>query len=158
MREWLAQRNARERLILVAGVVVAVIIVLWGLIWRPATLGAAELREAVAEKAQFLAGLERAEAIEPPAGGVRSAGPTEQSLIALVESTAQALGLSGTFTRTRPDGIDAISVSFSNADFGALLEWLMTLERTHGVSVESASATGARDPGFVNGQVFLRRR
>jgi len=78
-------------------------------------------------------------------------------ILVLVDSTAQVLGLAGAFTRTRPDGADAISVSFQNAAFDALLEWFVTLEQSHGVSVESASFNGARDQGRVSGQVFLRR-
>jgi type II secretory pathway component PulM len=83
--------------------------------------------------------------------------PTDQSLVVLIDSTASSLSLAGTFTRTRPDGADAISVSFQNAQFDALLSWLVTLERSHGVSVESASFNGARDAGLVSGQIFLRR-
>jgi general secretion pathway protein M len=157
MKEWFMQRKPRERLLLGGGAAAAVVIVLWSLVWAPLSNGSVELRDAVDEKARVLIDLRRAEALQAVPTGNRPVGASAESLVVLVDSTAQSLGLAGTFTRTRPDGADAISVSFQNAAFDALLEWLVTLEQGHGVSVESASINGARDQGRVSGQVFLRR-
>jgi general secretion pathway protein M len=156
MREWFLERPPRERLLLGGGAAAAAIIILWSFVWLPVRNGAADLRETVDEKAQTLVDLRRAEALQSASTG-RPARASDESLVLLVDSTAQALGLSGAFTRTRPDGADAISVSFQNAAFDALVDWLVTLEQSHGVAVESASLNGARDQGRVSGQVFLRR-
>jgi len=157
MKEWFMKRAPRERLLLAGGGALAAIIVGWWLIWTPLRGGAEDLREAVGEKQRLLADLRRAAAIEAPAAGGPVSGARDRSLVVLVDSTAQSLGLAGTFTRTRPDGADAISVSFQNAPFGDLLEWLITLERSYGVSVESLSFNGTRAQGLVSGQIFLRR-
>jgi general secretion pathway protein M len=157
MTEWFMQRKPREKLLLASGAAAAAVIILWGFVWTPMRNGAVELRDAVDEKTQALIDVRRAEALQALPTGNRPAGASNESLVVLVDSTAQRLGLAGAFTRTRPDGADAISVSFQDAAFDALLDWLVTLERSHGVSVESASFNGARDQGRVSGQVFLRR-
>ncbi|HEY5565653.1 MAG TPA: type II secretion system protein GspM [Gammaproteobacteria bacterium] len=157
MKEWFMQRKPRERLLFGGGAAAAALIVFWGLVWTPMRNGSVELRDAVEEKTQALVDLRRAAALQAVPTGNRPAGASAESLVVLVDSTAQVLGLAGAFTRTRPDGADAISVSFQNAAFDALLEWFVTLEQSHGVSVESASFNGARDQGRVSGQVFLRR-
>jgi type II secretory pathway component PulM len=84
-------------------------------------------------------------------------GGDSQSMVVLVDRTAQAMGLAGSFTRTRPDGADAISVSFTNAPFDNIVTWLISLEQSNGVLVETASFNGAREQGLVSGQLFLRR-
>ena len=46
---------------------------------------------------------------------------------------------------------------FQTVSFDALLSWLITLETTYGVAVESASFSRSRERGLVNGKLSLRR-
>jgi type II secretory pathway component PulM len=50
-----------------------------------------------------------------------------------------------------------LQVTFGNVSFDALVAWLVALETQNSISVESASFTGTRQPGLVNGQLLLRR-
>ena len=154
MKDWFANLQPRERWLFVGGSVVAVLVLLWMLVLSPLRAGSADLRDAVAAKQRLLTDLAR---IEGAAGGnvPGVARDGQESLAVLVASTAQAHGL--TFPRTRPDGADAINVTFQNASFDALVEWLIVLQTTHAVAVESASVSSAREQGLVNGQLLLRR-
>jgi general secretion pathway protein M len=156
VKAWFARLEPRERWILSAGAVLAAIIVLWGFVWVPLGNGSAELRERIDDKQALLADLQRAAAL----GGGTSRGqrpaPT-QSLVVLVDQTARTHGLADSFTRTRPDGADAINVSFQNAPFDGILAWLVRLNTDYGIRVESASFNGSRERGLVTGQLFLRR-
>jgi type II secretory pathway component PulM len=159
MQERFRDLKPREKVVLAAGTAAAAIIILWGLLWRLPG-GAAELRDAVAEKTHMLADLRRAQAIQTAPQVAGQPSESGQSLVTLIDRTAQSLGLAETFTRTAPDttsGADAIRVSFQNAAFDDLVEWLVMLERSYGVSVDSFSVNGTRDEGLVSGQVFLRR-
>jgi len=156
MREWFANLAERERLIVGIGGVLAAVIVVWGLIWAPLRSGATDLREAIEEKRALLVDLQRAEALPSPGNAIARGGDSS-SLVVLVDRTAQTMGLAGSFTRTRPDGPDAISVSFTNAPFDNIVNWLITLEQSDSISVESASFNGARSRGLVSGQLLLRR-
>jgi general secretion pathway protein M len=156
VKDWFNGLQPRERLILGVGGAVAAIVVVWGLIWTPMRSSTVDLRDTVAEKTRLLTDLQRAAQLQPGvSGGTPSRG--NQSLVVLVDSTGRSFGLAGAFTRTRPDGQDAISVTFAGAPFDALISWLIDLEQTYGIVVDSASMTGSGEPGLINGQLFLRR-
>ena len=110
------------------------------------------LRESVTVQQRLLIDLARLEALGN--GGPSTAPVGVQSLLSLVDGTARTHGFS---PRMRADGPDAVNVTFERVPFDGLLRWLIQLETTHGVSVESASFSGARERGLVNGQLFLRR-
>lgn len=154
MKEWFASLAPRERIMVASGGVLAGLIVFWGLVWMPLSNGTETMRATLDEKRALLVDLQRVQGL-PTTGGAVAPGDDRRSLVVLVDQTAQSMGLS--FTRTRPDGPDAISVSFTSAPFDTLVEWLVTLERTYGLTVESASFNGSREQGLVSGQLFLRR-
>ena len=153
MKSWFLSLEQRERLILIGGGIVALVIVLWWFVLQPLRVASADLREAVTDKQGLLLDLRRAEALPQDAAGPASAGA--QSLVVLVDTTAQSFGLA--LPRTRPDGANGINVAFQGVSFDPLLPWHIELDGTHGVRVESASFSSARERGLVNGQLFLRR-
>lgn len=160
MRTWLESLAPRERIVLGAGAVGALVIVLWGLIWMPLARGTGDLEAAIERKRVLVAELRRAEALAADAGDTAPSSSTQgasRSLVVLVDETAQSRGLASSFTATRPDGRDAINVSFQNAAFDSIVDWLLALERDYGVRVESASFNQARERGLVTGQIRLRR-
>jgi general secretion pathway protein M len=154
MKAWFYALQPRERWIVVGGGVLVVVLVLWLGVLRPLYNETADLRDAVATKQRLLLNLGRVEGskLDGATTAPQEAAPT---LYVLVSNTAQQHGL--TLPRTRPDGTDGINVTFQNASFDALLGWLVSLETEHAVAVESASFSTARQPGLVNGQLFLRR-
>jgi len=153
MKAWFLSLQERERLILIGGGIAALVLVLWWLVLAPLRTGSAELREAVTDKQRLLLDLRRVAALPEDTGAPAAGGG--QSLVVLVDTTAQAFGLA--LPRTRPDGTNGINVGFQGVSFDALLAWLIELDATHGVRVESASFSGTREQGLVNGQLFLRR-
>lgn len=154
MKSWFLSLQERERWMVLGGAAAALLIVLWGFVLTPLRTQSAELRESVTQQQRLLIDLGRVEAIAP--GGAQSPNRSaSQSLAVLVDSTAQSFGL--TLRGTRFDGPDGINVTFQGASFDALLNWVIALETTHQVSVESASFSSARERGLVNGQLFLRR-
>ncbi len=157
MREWLANLAPRERLVLAAGAVGAVVIVLWGFVWMPLTSGTSDLGAAVESKRQLAVELRRAAALEPAGDDTPRARGAGRSLVVLVNETAQRRGLAERFTTTRPDGQNRINVSFQNAAFDTIVEWLLELERDYAVDVESASFNQGRERGLVTGQILLSR-
>jgi len=154
MKAWFLSLQERERLILFGGVAAALLIVMWAFVLTPLGNESAALRESVTQKQRLLIDLGRVEAMQL-GGSPSPAQEAELSLVVLVDRTAQSYGLA--LRSTRPDGSDGINVTFEAASFDSLLDWLITLETTHGATVESASFSGTREPGLVNGQLFLRR-
>ncbi|MEE8093419.1 MAG: type II secretion system protein GspM [Gammaproteobacteria bacterium] len=154
MREWFDGLEQRDRIVLAAGAVAVVLIVAWVFIWTPLRSGAAELDDTVAEKHEMLATLQRAQALGGPAP---SAAAATQSLVLIVDQTHRAHGLTGTLSRNQPDGTDGIRVTFQAASFDSLVTWLVALQRSYGVAVESANFDGTREAGLVGATLVLRR-
>jgi|SRR5689334_4837476 general secretion pathway protein M len=153
MKAWFNNLQPRERWILIAGVVVAFGVVLWAGVVRPLRTQSALLQTSVASKQRLLSDLGRLGAASP----ARSPGAQqpEQTLVVLVDSTAQAHGLR--ITRSRPNGPSGVEVTLQAVPFDTLVDWLMTLHGTYAVDVESAQLSTARQQGLVNGQVSLHR-
>lgn len=155
MRSWWESLQPRERLILGAGGIVAIIIIGWKFALEPLGSGREQLRTQVAGKEQLLVDVLRAGALD---GAQADSGvPGQQSLYVLIDSTARAGGLGSALTRARPDGSNAINVTFSNASFDSLVAWLVTLNQNSGIYVDGASINTARQQGLVSGQLLLRR-
>lgn len=155
MKEWYQNLAPRERTILAGGALLAIVIVFWGLVWKPLVDQRARYTDDLDVKTRLLADLERASRIA--AAPSTAAGGARQSLLIVIDSSARTFGLAEAFTQTRPNGPNEISVSFQRAPFDMIIAWLVELERTHGITVTSASMTGAGQPGLINGQVFLAR-
>ena len=156
MRAWYDGLEQRDRIVLAAGAVAVVLIIAWAFIWTPLRSGAAELDDTVAEKHEMLATLRRAQALGGPAASGAAAAAT-QSLVLIVDQTHRAHGLTGTLSRNQPDGTDGIRVTFQAASFDSLVTWLVALQRSYGVAVESANFDGTREAGLVGATLLLRR-
>jgi len=156
MKAWFESLAQRERNIVVAGGVLALLIVAWTFVWAPLRDGALELDGSVSEKHQLLANLRRVESLGGPGAAGTSVAPT-QSLVLLVDQTHRAHGLAGTLSRNQPDGGDGIRVTFQSASFDELVSWLGALQQSYGVLVESASFDGTNQQGIVSATLVLRR-
>jgi general secretion pathway protein M len=151
MKDWFANLAPRERAIFLGGAVIVVLVVVWYGVLRPLQTRSEILRASVLSKQRLLVNLAR---IDGQPVQTANAG-SNQTLVVLVGNTAKEHGVE--LTRQRPDGPDGIQVTFGNASFDTLVEWLVALETQYAVSVESASFTGTRQQGIVNGQLLLRR-
>lgn len=156
MIEWFRQLAPRERLVMTAGAILAVVIVAWTFVWSPLRTGATELDATVAERSRQVVDLRRAASLDL-ASGPGTAARDAPTLLVLVDQTARPVGLSGAITRTTPDGANAIRVSFRDARFDRLLDWLIDLHGTYGLAVSLASFTGTNGAGLVSGEVRLER-
>jgi general secretion pathway protein M len=153
MRAWFDNLQPRERWILIAGLVVVIGVVLWAGVLRPLRTQSVVLQAAVESKQRLLLDLARLGTTSTP----RTPGTpgADQTLVVVVDSTAQAHGLR--ITRSRPNGPSGVEVTLQGVPFDVLVAWLMTLHGTHAVDVESAQLSTARQQGLVNGQVSLHR-
>ncbi len=153
LKDWFYGLQPRERWIAGLGVGVAVVIVLWGAL-IPLFDETAALRTAVDTKQRLLADVARIEGSQPANVAANRQG-AEQTLLVVVDSTAGTYGLGK--PRTTADGPSKMNVTLQAVSFDSVVAWLVTLQTTYGVDVESASFSSGREPGIVNGQVSLRR-
>lgn len=155
MRAWFYGLQPRERWILSMGFGVAVLIVFWAFVFKPVRGQSQTLQTAVESKQRLLVDLARLEGAQTPLPSGGSVQGREQTLVVVIDTTAQQHGI--TLSRTRPNGPSGIDVTFQGASFDVIVSWLMTLHGTYAVDVDSASFTSARVQGLVNGQLSLQR-
>jgi type II secretory pathway component PulM len=156
MMERFNQLAPREQLILGVGAALAFLIIGWSFLWTPLASAVDELRESVRDQSRLMVDLKRAASL-PSTNVASAAGSSAQDLAALVDQTARPIGLAPAFTTQRPE-VDNVNyrIAFQNASFALFVDWLVALDREHGVTASFVSfQPGTRGPGLVSGQVVL---
>jgi len=152
MRAWFDSLQARERLILIGGAILAVLIILWIGVLTPLRTRSETLRDSIAQKQRQLVDLAR---VGPEPAHAAGPGGAAQTLVVVIDASAREHGVA--LKTRRPDGPDGIQVAFANVAFDTLLDWLVAIEKQNSIAVESASVTTTKQRGIVNGQLVLRR-
>ena len=81
--------------------------------------------------------------------------PTGQSLLSVLNSTAQATSLQGQIKRITPNGEHTANVTLDDVAFDTVLEWLVKLERDFGISSARIVVDKTDKPGRVNANLTL---
>lgn len=151
---WFYGLQPRERWLVAIGAALFVVIVGWGFILKPLNADVARLQESVQTKQRLLVDVARVE-VERPQTVADGRQGNDRALVQLIPDTARDFGLQE--PRSRANGPSGVDVTLQNASYDAIEEWLVALHQTYGVDVETATFTPAREPGYVNGSVLLRR-
>jgi general secretion pathway protein M len=91
------------------------------------------------------------------AAAARPGGVNGESLVVLINRTAQQSGVSSALTNQAPQGDNSIRVRLEHANFDAVVGWLGMLEQQFGVETESASLDRGDKLGIVNASLVLTR-
>lgn len=158
MKDWYLGLEPRERMFVLVGGVLAVVFLFWGVLINPLYSASATTERRIESKQNTLtflrgAAAELAAAGEAPAAQADLAG---QSLVVIVDRSARAAGLGTALTRNQPVGEDAISVRMENAAFDNLARWLVAVNASSGLAIESASFDRTPEDGRVNASLVLR--
>lgn len=94
-----------------------------------------------------------AAAAREAAGQVQGALPQGQSLLAVINASARADGLS--LQRFEPDGETRVRVTIEKAVFTDVMRWLVSLEQQYGIVASSLSADSPGQTGLVNVRLTL---
>ena len=84
-------------------------------------------------------------------------GPSNESLVVLIDRAAQQCGVSSSLTGQTPNGENGIRVRLEGAEFDKIMVCLGTLQQVHSVDVESATIDRTGKPGLVNANLVLKR-
>lgn len=157
MKEWFLGLEQRERRVLVAGAIIAVLSILYGGIIAPLYGSVAQRRENVRDHRELLDWMERT-AARVPASGARAAGNanTGNPVTDFTRQT-RAAGLQPYLRQTRPNGGDGLRAEFREVPFDDLVRLLATLESTTGMRVVDASVSPGELPGTGNVRLTLAR-
>jgi general secretion pathway protein M len=159
VKDWLQSLNARERLFVIGGGVLVLLVAIYVLGLAPFYKSIDRRAERVAGKAEDLAWMQGVanELSALTASGATPAASTNESLVVLVDRTSREAGLGGKVTGQTPTGDAGIRVRLEQAPFDVIIAWFATLEQRYGITIESASIDRTADAGLVNASVVLTR-
>ena len=148
---WFRAREPNEQRLLRIGAVVVPVLVLLSVVSGLHTV-VGKLERRVATKRADLAYLHSVlpvleNAPHPTADG--------QTLVSVVDASSREAGL--TLAGTDPIGTTQLKVRLENAPFDSLVGWLIRLQQTAGVAVQSAAIDRSANPGQVNATLTLTR-
>ena len=87
----------------------------------------------------------------------RSGGASGESLVVLLNRTAQQAGITSALVNQAPQGDNSIRVRLEGAPFDAVVTWLGLLQEQSGVEVDNASVERAERAGVINASLTLTR-
>lgn len=142
----------RERRMVLAGVGLALVLLIFGVL-VPLDRSVAHAQQRLAKKHADLAWMQSV-APEIAASGVPPAS-TGESLLVIVDRSARESGLASSLSGSEPGAPGSLSVRLEKAPFDALIAWLARLAQQNGVAVDSATIERAGGPGLVNAAIVL---
>jgi len=158
MRAWWMALEVRERRTLVGGMLLLVGVALWAGVWEPLEHERERLQELRAAQMDDLQWMRRAVAeLQVLQGSARAVeGPSERSLLALVDISTKAVGITDQVENIQPVDDERVMVSLSAVGFDVVARWLGWLQ---GRGVEAASLDLQRIEltPRVNGRITLVR-
>lgn len=159
LKDWFDTLKPRERMIVLGGAVLVLLTAIYVLALGPFYSAIEARADRVERKEADLAWL-RSVAPEMQALGASapvSAGPSNESLVVLVDRTAREAGLGTALTGQTPNGETGIRVRMEGAAFDLVMTWLGNLQLNQAITVESAQFDRTGTPGQVNASIVLNR-
>ncbi len=151
--------SAREQSMVIGGAGVVICALVYLLILSP-FYGAIEARSrSVADKQADLAWMQASlgELQALNASNPQGTGPSDESLVVLIDRTAREANLGANLTGQTPSGESGIRVRLESAPFDGIVEWLGKLQQQHAIDIETATIDRAGTTGLVNASISLVR-
>jgi len=148
--------SEREQKLVKIGGIGAVLILIFGVL-LPLDSSVAKARARITQKQADLVWM-RGVAPVIAASGPAHQGGSGESLIVVVERSAQESGLEKSLAGSDPSGPGGIQVRMEKASFDAMIGWLSRLSQQNGIGVDGASIDTTGSPGIVNAAVVLKQQ
>lgn len=149
----------RERMIIIGGAVLVLLAAIYMLTLAPLYSAVNAQARRVEQKEGDLAYLRSVagEVSVLSANASSRPGPSNESLVVLIDRAARECGLGSSLTGQTPNGDTGIRVRLEGAEFDKLMVCLGTLQQVHSIDVESATIDRTAKPGLVNANLVLTR-
>ncbi|MDH3613411.1 MAG: type II secretion system protein M [Gammaproteobacteria bacterium] len=161
MKDWFDTLDSRERIFVLSGAVVVVIVLLYAFVWTPLDKGHKTLEASVAAWERSLEELRPLKGMQHSSGAAKQTANvnTQQTPVVIVDQTLRARGLDRSLKRSQPTTSNGIRVEFENVAFDDLVLWLGDLSSQYAMHVSSGSMSTANraGPGRINATLTLER-
>ena len=160
MKDWWNNLHSREQnYVLIAGVALFLFL-FYTLAWSPLTDARDTKRMHVENNQQLLSWMKSKSA---EIKQLKLTNPnllksdSKRSLLAIVDSLANRLGLRSSIKQIQPDGPHAATVYMDEIYFDSLVTLLGQLDKNSNVKVREANITKLDKPGLVKARLILKR-
>ena len=158
MKEGWQSLSQRERIFLLAGVLVGVGMALHMLVVEPVADRLNRNRQQVPQLLEDLRAVQAARLRilqVQMSGGRRRPAQSYSSPLVAIEKTAQQWSLDRKLKRLEPEGESEVKVWLDEAIFDDLVLWLELLENDHGIQVASLTVEQRQEPGLVDARIVF---
>lgn len=151
--------QTRERIIVIGGAILVLVTAIYVLGLAPLYAAVSGQAERVEQKEGDLAWMRSVagEVAMLSASAPSQLGPSNESMVVLIDRAARECGVSSSLTGQTPNGENGIRVRLEGAEFDKIMVCLATLQQVHAVDVESATIDRTGKPGLVNANLVLTR-
>lgn len=158
MKDWFTGLQPRERLLLIGGSAVLVLLLFYTMMWEPLSGSVRRLRANIAQQESLLSWIQdAAQDVKALRGTSRRPAKLKpgQSLFSLIDSTAKSSRLGDALKRVKPDGENKVSVWLEEAAFDDVMRWLENLQRSYGIEIKSITIDRKDIVGKVDAKAVL---
>jgi general secretion pathway protein M len=150
-----AERNQRERTMLVAAMIVLVAGLFYVLLIDPAVSGRKDLEQRLPVLRQQAA---EVQAMAREASGLAGKSSAAPAVVLTRESLEASLARKGLKPQSVVLAGDSVKVQLNAASFAGMVDWLEEMRRTARVSVLDASVETQTQPDTINATLTLRQQ
>ena len=160
MKDWWDKLQAREQGLLLIGGLAVMIFLCYSLVWSPLVKAIDHKRMRVENNQQLLAWMVSKSAqikqLKLTNPNIINAD-NQRSLLAIIDSVANRLGLRNSIKQIQPEGADLATIWIEEISFDALAKMLGQLDKNSNVRVTEANITRVDKPGMVKARIALKR-
>lgn len=149
--------STRERALLLGAGALLVPLLFYAFVWRPLDQALGRAEAGVQRRQTDLVWMQQAAAqlaSLPPARESTASAGTEP-LAALIDRSASLAGLDGQLRQLEPLDNGRYALRFEQVPFATFSDWLRTLVREQGVTIEEAGIERTGAPGMVNARLVM---
>ena len=162
MKIWWQSLQERERQLLAAAALVVIAALVFATLIEPLTQKRQQLTQTLsAEKSvlgRLLEAAQKADTIrQRQAQAPSEISGQDQSLLSLIDSTAERHALKQHIKRVVPSGANQASLAFDSVPFDNLIAYLVQLQLDFGVVVTRINTDKLAEPGLVRANLTLKR-
>ena len=155
MNEWWQTLEQRERILVSIMSVMIVGAMLYWFLLEPLFGGANDYRERVAAAESDLDWMKKIQPRLPRDGQAASPVAGKESLVSIVDTTTQQLGLKA--RSVQRSGADKVRAQFDQSPFENMVRWFGVLHEKHNVVVDTINITRDDTTGVVSGSVTIQK-
>ncbi|MCP3662582.1 MAG: type II secretion system protein M [Gammaproteobacteria bacterium] len=157
MKKWLANQSPRERRFVLTGGALLLGVMIYVMVIEPLSEAIEATSEGVVSQQKLLSELQQitAEYKSQKKAAPQSKQVTKQSLLAVIDQSAEKEGVKPAIKRLTPDGQTKVRVRLEGAKFDNLMSWLNHLSATYSIQANRVTLRGVGTEGIVNGNVEL---